>query len=83
MTSPILVTESALTKVQELLKNAPAMIGVRPFVYGGGCSGMQHSMTFVEKKELREYYVLDVIYIGLKNPPQTSRVHKILKHNVA
>ena len=63
MTSPISVTEAALTKVHELLKNAPEMEAVRPFVFGGGCSGMQHSMTFVEKKELRDIEFAPQMYI--------------------
>ena len=58
----IIVTESARKKIAEMcLENN--MIAVRPFVYGGGCSGMAHSMTFVEEKEKRDTKVFEHMYI--------------------
>ncbi len=45
--------DAAKEKIAEMcLENN--MVAVRPFVHGGGCSGMAHSMTFVEEKEKRE-----------------------------
>ena len=46
MECTITVTESAREKVNELLEGAPDMSAIRVYVSGGGCSGMQHSMTF-------------------------------------
>ena len=58
----ITVTESARKKIAEMcLENN--MVAVRPFVYGGGCSGMAHSMTFVEEKEKRDTEVFEYMYI--------------------
>ena len=49
----ITVTEAAQKKIAEMcLENN--MEAVRPFVHGGGCSGMSHSMTFAEEKEKRD-----------------------------
>ena len=44
----VTVTDSAMDKVADLLENQPDMVGIRVFVYGGGCSGMKHSMTFAD-----------------------------------
>jgi len=58
----IIVTESARKKIAEMcLEND--MVAVRPYVYGGGCSGMAHSMTFVEEKEKRDTEVFEYMYI--------------------
>ena len=56
------VTSEAREKIAEMcIEND--MIGVRPFVYGGGCSGMQHSMTFVDKPEKRDTEIAPYVYI--------------------
>ena len=39
------------------------MEAVRPFVYGGGCGGMQHSLTFAEEKEERDTEIAPYLYI--------------------
>ena len=51
-TSPVTLTAAATTKVRELLQqeNDPA-VGLRVFVAGGGCSGMQYGMTLDEEQE--------------------------------
>mgnify|MGYP001311735944 CR=1 FL=1 len=49
----ITVTEAARDKIASMcIEND--MEAVRPFIHGGGCAGMQHSMTFADKKEERE-----------------------------
>ena len=58
----ITVTESAQTKINELL-DSQAMSAVRIFVSGGGCSGMQHGMTFADVKENRDIEVTPQMYI--------------------
>ncbi len=52
VTSPLTLTAAAITKVHELLRqeNDPA-VGLRVFVAGGGCSGMQYGMTIDEEQE--------------------------------
>lgn len=48
----ITMTPTAVDKVQELLKqeNDPSL-GLRIFVAGGGCSGLQYGMTLDEEQE--------------------------------
>ena len=56
------VTEVALKKIASMcLENN--MEAVRPYVYGGGCSGMQHSLTFAESKEERDIEVAPSVYV--------------------
>ena len=56
------VTEVALEKIASMcLENN--MEAVRPYVYGGGCSGMQHSLTFAESKEERDIEVAPYVYV--------------------
>ncbi len=51
-TSVITMTSAAADKVRELLKqeNDPSL-GLRIFVAGGGCSGLQYGMTLDEEQE--------------------------------
>ena len=51
-TSVVSMTPSAAEKVRELLaqENDPAL-GLRIFVAGGGCSGLQYGMTLDEAQE--------------------------------
>src|SRR5205807_4741188 len=51
-TSILSITPSASEKVRELLKqeNDPSL-GLRIFVAGGGCSGLQYGMTLDEEQE--------------------------------
>jgi|SRR5579875_688875 iron-sulfur cluster assembly accessory protein len=50
--SPITMTTTAADKVRELLaqENDPTL-GLRIFVAGGGCSGLQYGMTLDEEQE--------------------------------
>ena len=58
----ITVTESAKEKIASMcLENN--MEAIRPFVYGGGCGGMQHSQTFAESKEERDIEVAPYVYV--------------------
>lgn len=51
-TNVITMTPTAVEKVQELLtqENDPSL-GLRIFVAGGGCSGLQYGMTLDEEQE--------------------------------
>ncbi|GAC1424367.1 MAG: iron-sulfur cluster insertion protein ErpA [Ktedonobacteraceae bacterium] len=51
-TNPLTLTTAATTKVRELLdqENDPT-VGLRVFVAGGGCSGLQYGMTLDEEQE--------------------------------
>src|ERR1700724_2509229 len=51
-TNVLTMTTTAAEKVRELLKqeNDPAL-GLRIFVAGGGCSGLQYGMTLDEEQE--------------------------------
>jgi len=58
----ITVTDAALEKIASMcLENN--MEAVRPYVHGGGCSGMSHSMTFAEGKEERDTEIAPHVYI--------------------
>ena len=59
----VTVTDSAMDKVADLLESQPDMVGIRVFVYGGGCSGMKHSMTFADVKEKRDIELASNLYI--------------------
>ncbi|MFM9912706.1 MAG: iron-sulfur cluster insertion protein ErpA [Methylophilaceae bacterium] len=50
MPSPIIFTDSAATKVSELiLEEGTPDLKLRVFVSGGGCSGFQYGFTFDEE----------------------------------
>ena len=58
----VTVTEAALDKIASMcLENN--MEAVRPYVYGGGCSGMAHSLTFAESKEERDIEIASHVFI--------------------
>jgi iron-sulfur cluster assembly accessory protein len=47
MEQPIILTESAIAKIREVMESQnPQPLGVRVGVIGGGCSGFQYSMNF-------------------------------------
>src|SRR3989337_949369 len=52
MPSPLLFTDSAAKKVQDLIEEEknPALM-LRVFVSGGGCSGFQYGFTFDETEQ--------------------------------
>lgn len=54
----ITVTESAISKLQEVLaeENDPAL-KLRIFVQGGGCSGMQYGFTFDDTQNEDDFAV--------------------------
>ena len=58
----ITVTESAREKIASMCAENK-MEAVRPYVYGGGCGGMQHSLTFAESKEERDIEVAPYVYV--------------------
>jgi iron-sulfur cluster insertion protein len=58
----IIVTEAARKKIASMCLEQN-MEAVRPFVMGGGCSGMQHSLTFAEQKEKRDTEIAPYLYI--------------------
>ena len=59
----VTVTDSAIDKVADLLESQPSMVGVRVYVHGGGCSGMNHSMTFADVREKRDIELSSNLYI--------------------
>ena len=58
----ITVTESAREKIVSMCAENK-MEAVRPYVYGGGCGGMQHSLTFADSKEERDIEVAPYVYV--------------------
>jgi iron-sulfur cluster assembly accessory protein len=52
-TSPVRLTESAAEQVRSMIANDPANAGksLRVYVEEGGCSGLQHAMTFDERRD--------------------------------
>ena len=50
MPAPLIFTESAATKVKQLIdEEGNAALKLRVFVQGGGCSGFQYGFTFDEE----------------------------------
>ena len=49
LSSEINVSPEAIKQLIALTENEASVNGVRIFVSGGGCSGMQYGMTFVEQ----------------------------------
>ena len=51
MPAPVIFTDSAASKVKELIiEEGNAELKLRVFVSGGGCSGFQYGFTFDETK---------------------------------
>lgn len=55
----ITITESAQTKIQDLLaqENNPKLM-LRTFVQGGGCSGFQYGFTFDEEQNPDDFEIM-------------------------
>lgn len=53
------VTPNARVKIADLLSDAKEMAGVRIYVSGGGCSGMNYGMTFAEEKQETDSFMQD------------------------
>ncbi len=49
LTNEIIVSQAAVDQFIALTEGEDDVIGVRIYVSGGGCSGMQYGMTFVEQ----------------------------------
>ena len=58
----ITVTDAAKEKIASMCVENN-MEAVRPYVYGGGCGGMQHSMTFAEQKEDRDLEIAPHVFV--------------------
>ena len=58
----VTVTKEAQEKITSMCVEND-MVGVRAFVYGGGCSGMQHGLSFVDIVEERDTQVASNFYI--------------------
>ena len=58
----ITVTDAAQKKLMELAteNNMP---GVRAYIYGGGCAGAQHALTFVEEIGEKDTEISPMFYI--------------------
>jgi iron-sulfur cluster insertion protein len=53
----ITITQNATNKVAELIKEEENVSGLRIFVQGGGCSGMQYGFAFEENFEEDDFIV--------------------------
>ena len=53
----ITITENASAKVAELIKEEENVAGLRIFVQGGGCSGMQYGFAFEQTFEEDDFIV--------------------------
>jgi iron-sulfur cluster assembly accessory protein len=47
----ITLTDAAITKLADVLKNTPQYAFVRIGVHGGGCSGFEYSMSLIDEYE--------------------------------
>jgi len=53
----ITITENASAKVADLIKEEENAAGLRIFVQGGGCSGMQYGFAFEQEFEEDDFIV--------------------------
>ena len=51
------VTENAVLKINEIMKDEPSASYLRIFVQGGGCSGFQYGFTFDESKNEDDFEI--------------------------
>jgi iron-sulfur cluster insertion protein len=51
------VTENAVLKINEIMKDEPSASYLRIFVQGGGCSGFQYGFTFDENKNEDDFEI--------------------------
>ena len=58
----ITVTKEAQEKIAEMCVEND-MVGVRAFIQGGGCAGLQHGLTFVDIIEEKDTLVSPNFYI--------------------
>jgi iron-sulfur cluster assembly accessory protein len=58
----ITVTKEAQEKIAEMCVEND-MVGIRAFVHGGGCAGMQHGLGFVEIVEEKDTQVSPNFYV--------------------
>ncbi|GAC1643225.1 MAG: iron-sulfur cluster insertion protein ErpA [Ktedonobacteraceae bacterium] len=64
VTNSLTITVAAATKVRDLLQQENDLaVGLRVFVAGGGCSGMQYGMTLDEEQEGDTLIVQDDITV--------------------
>ncbi|WP_275097779.1 HesB/IscA family protein [Sedimenticola hydrogenitrophicus] len=45
------VTPEAKEQLVQLIQNEEDIVGIRIFIYGGGCGGMSYGLTFVEQPQ--------------------------------
>lgn len=45
------VTPEAQEQLVQLIQNEEDIVGIRIFIYGGGCGGMNYGLTFVEQPQ--------------------------------
>lgn len=50
----IKVTPDAQEQLQRLVDDEEGIVGVRVFVYGGGCGGMNYGITFVDEPKVQD-----------------------------
>jgi len=51
ITDEVRVTPEARDQLIQLVQNEEDIVGIRIFIYGGGCSGMNYGLTFVESPQ--------------------------------
>lgn len=69
-TAELKVSPEAIEQLSALVENEEGVCGVRIFVNGSGCSGVQYGMTFVEEA-LHDDHVLEMDSVRLYIDPTT------------
>ncbi len=53
----ITITETATSRVAEIMQEEPNASALRVFVQGGGCSGMQYGFTFEDQSNEDDFVI--------------------------
>ncbi|WP_428634467.1 HesB/IscA family protein [Sedimenticola sp.] len=51
ITDQVRVTPEAQDQLTQLIQKEEDIVGIRIFIYGGGCGGMNYGLTFVEQPQ--------------------------------
>ncbi|XP_067678891.1 iron-sulfur cluster assembly 1 homolog, mitochondrial-like [Haliotis asinina] len=71
--APLVLTQSAVSKLKQLMENKPEMIGVKIGVKTRGCNGLSYTLDYVsEKGKFDEEVVQDGVKVYIDSKAQLT-----------